>query len=86
MLIGDEEQVLSYADITGILMSSVKTIVDNWYNTYLSSYSSFVEPSLFCLDTSYQTMTSSGNYGVTVYYFGSYIRNGTDFIQIGQKY
>lgn len=58
--------------------SSVKTIVDNWYNSNLSGYSSIIKPSLFCLDTSYQSMTSSGNYGVTVYYFGSYVRNGTD--------
>lgn len=58
--------------------SPVKTILDNWYTSNLSSYSSIIKTSLFCLDTSYQTMTSSGNAGVTVYYFGSYIRNGTD--------
>lgn len=64
--------VLSYDN------SPVKTIVDSWYNSNLSSYSSIIKPSLFCLDESYQTMSSSGNGGVTVYYFGSYIRNGRD--------
>lgn len=58
--------------------SPVKTIVDNWYTENLSSYSDIIKTSMFCLDTSYQTMISSGNAGVTVYYFGSYIRNGID--------
>ena len=64
--------VVNYAN------SPVKTVVDDWYNANLSDYSAVIKPSLFCLDTSYQTMVSSGNYGVTVYYFGSYIRNGKD--------
>lgn len=68
----DAISVLSYDN------SPVKTIVDNWYNSNLSSYSSIIKTSLFCLDESYQTMSSSGNGGVTVYYFGSYIRNGKD--------
>lgn len=58
--------------------SPVKTIVDNWYTDNLSSYDSTIKTTMFCLDTNYQTMISSGNAGVTVYYFGSYIRNGTD--------
>lgn len=58
--------------------SPVKTIVDNWYDANLSSYSSTINKTLFCMDINYQTMVSSGNAGVTVYYFGSYIRNGTD--------
>ena len=68
----DAISVLSYDN------SPVKTIVDNWYSSNLSSYSSIIKTSLFCLDESYQTMSSSGNGGVTVYYFGSYIRNGKD--------
>lgn len=68
----DAISVLSYDN------SPVKTIVDSWYSSNLSSYSSIIKTSLFCLDESYQTMSSSGNGGVTVYYFGSYIRNGKD--------
>lgn len=70
--LADAISVLTYDN------SPVKTIVDSWYSSNLSSYSSLIKPTLFCLDESYQTMSSSGNGGVTVYYFGSYIRNGKD--------
>lgn len=63
--------MLSYSN------STVKTTVDNWYSSKLSSYSDIIKTSLFCEDFSYQTMTSSGS-NYTTYYFGSYIRNGPD--------
>lgn len=57
--------------------STVKSTVDSWYSSNLSSYSDIIKTSLFCEDFSYQTMQSSGSY-YTTYYFGSYIRNGPD--------
>lgn len=64
-------EVLKYSN------SPVKTTVDSWYNTNLSSYSDLIKTSLFCEDMSNQSLTSSGS-GYTTYYFGSYIRNGPD--------
>lgn len=58
--------------------SAIKTTLENWYSTNLSSYSSSIRTTLFCLDQNYQIMQSSGNGYVDVYYFGSYIRNGLD--------
>lgn len=63
--------VLDYAN------SPVKTTLDSWYSSNLSAYSDVIESSLFCIDMSNQSMTSTGS-GYTTYYFGSYIRNGKD--------
>lgn len=61
--------ILSYSN------SSVKTILDSWYNNNMASYSTIIKPSLFCEDVSYQSITSSDN-EYTTYYFGAYTRNG----------
>jgi len=60
--------------------SKVKTVVDEWYNTNIASnteYSSKIISSTFCNDLTPTKSVSSGN-GSDIYYFGSYIKIGTD--------
>lgn len=60
--------------------SLVKPIVDEWFNNNIANndvYLSLIRDSKFCVDMSYETMTSSGSWN-EVYYFGSYIRVGLD--------
>lgn len=60
--------------------SLVKPILESWYQNNITSnanYASLVRESKFCVDFSYESMTSSGSHNQT-YYFGSYIRVGVD--------
>lgn len=60
--------------------SLVKPILESWYQNNIASnsnYVSLIRDSKFCIDLSYKTMTSSGSYNET-YYFGSYVRVGSD--------
>lgn len=75
--ITDFDDALSKVDYDNSL---VKPIVENWYNEKIASnpvYLSLVRESKFCLDMSYEKMTSSGSKN-EVYYFGSYGRVGMD--------
>lgn len=57
--------------------STIKTVVDNWYNNNLSNYSDKIVTSKFCSDlTSYTRTSSSTSSSVT--YFQSYENIGPD--------
>src|SRR5574344_1299177 len=42
--------------------STVKTFIDNWYNTNLSSYSNYLSDTLFCNDTSFKDVSTLNAY------------------------
>ena len=42
--------------------STAKTAIDSWYSTNLSSYSAYLEDTVFCNDRSYKTEGSSNKY------------------------
>lgn len=65
------QELLSYTN------SDVKTVLDSWYNTNLSSYSDKIVKSKFCVDLTSYTRTSSGT-SSSVYYFQSYENIGKD--------
>ena len=65
------QSLLSYTN------SDVKTVLDNWYSTNLSSYSDKIVKSKFCVDLTSYTRTSSGT-SSSVYYFQSYENIGLD--------
>ena len=75
----------SIIDVLNYENSFVKPIVDNWYKANLSTYSSVIKPSLFCLDDNYQTVSSSDNED-KIYYFGSYIRIGKETNEYTPKF
>lgn len=75
--ISDLDDALNKIDYDNSL---VKPILEEWYNNNIANndiYLSLVRDSKFCLDKSYEVMTSSGSFN-DVYYFGSYIRVGLD--------
>lgn len=65
------QQLLSYTN------SDVKTVLDNWYTTNLSSVSDKIIKSKFCVDLTSYSRTSSGT-SSSVYYFQSYENIGKD--------
>jgi hypothetical protein len=58
--------------------STIKTTIDTWYASNLSSYASYLSDSIFCNDRSSYIdstgTTSGGGTGTNTSYFGSYIR------------
>lgn len=73
----DDEKLTLAKTLLSYENSKVKTILDNWYTTNLTNYTTIIKKSVFCEDYTYKKLTSSGSYNET-YYFGSYIRNGKD--------
>ena len=67
----EAETILSYSN------SSVKTALDSWYTSTLSSYSEYIVTSKFCNDFTYETKSSSGASNDT-YYYQSYLNVGVD--------
>ena len=57
----------SFGDTSNTTDSNIKTTIDNWYKTNMTSYTSQLEDTVFCNDRSY---TKSGSYS----YFGAYNR------------
>ena len=61
--------------------STAKTTIDNWYNSNLSSYSSYIEDTVYCNDRSIGELNGWNPNGgdITKYlYFGSLTRSGTN--------
>jgi hypothetical protein len=61
--------------------STIKTVIDNWYNTNLSSYADKISDTLFCNDRSiastaatWATDDTALGYGTNITFYGSYNR------------
>ena len=61
----------SIDDTVNTTDSTIKTAIDNWYKTNMTSYTSQLEDTVFCNDRSY---TMNGSY----LYFGAYARLGVN--------
>ena len=61
----------SIDDTVNTTDSTIKTAIDNWYKTNMTSYTSKLEDTVFCNDRSY---TMNGSY----LYFGAYARLGVN--------
>ena len=62
---------------TNTTNSTAKTKVDAWYNTNLSSYTNYIEDTIYCNDRSIETLSGwdpNGGNTLNTAYFGSYSR------------